>query len=131
MRAATATILTFPGRRCAGGDLELGHAHRAGTGSPVAAGRCPVLLRRLARTGWAPNLAAAAPFFLSPKAGGAHDLAGALIAVLVFVLAQELAPRPFVSESAKNRESAPLAPAPLGGPVAGGAGLATAAAGLL
>ena len=104
MRAATATILTFPGRRSTAG--ELGHEHRAGTGSPVPAGRCPVLLRRLARTGWAPNLVAAAPFFLSPRAGGPHDLAGALIAVLVFVLAQELAPRLLASDLAKSRESA-------------------------
>ena len=110
------------------GDLELGHEHRAGTGTPVPAGRCPVLLRRLARTGWAPNLVAAAPFFLSPKAGGPRDLAGALIAVLVFVLAQELAPRLLASDSAKSRESALLAAALLVGSVAVGHGMATAAA---
>ena len=128
MRAATATILTFPGRRSTAGDLELGHEHRAGTGSPAPAGRCPALLRRLARTGWAPNLVAAAPFFLSPRAGGPHDLAGALIAVLVFVLAQELAPRLLASDSAKSRESALLAAALLVGSVAVGHGMATAAA---
>src|SRR4051794_41584932 len=124
MRAATATILTFPGRRSPAGDLELGHEHRAGTASPA-------LPRRLARTGWVPNLAAAAPFFLSPKAGGPHDLAGALIAVLVFILAQELAPRLLVSDSVKSRESALLAAALLVGSVAVGHGMATAAAGFL
>ena len=71
---------------------------------------------------------AAAPFFLSPRAGGPHDLAGALIAVLVFVLAQELAPRLLASNSAKSRESTLLAAALLAGSVAVGHGMATAAA---
>jgi hypothetical protein len=123
----TATILAFPGRRFAAGDLELGQEHRARTGSPVPAGRGPALLRRLARTGWAPNLAAAAPFFLSPKAGGLHDLVGAVIAVLVFVLAQELAPRLLRSDSARSRETALVAAGLLVGAVAVGHGMATTA----
>ena len=128
MRAGTATILTFPGRRCAAADLELGQEHRARAGSPVSTGRCPALLRRLARTGWAPNLAAAAPFFLSPKAGGPHDLAGTLIAVLTFVLAQELAPRLLGSVPARRRETAMLAFALLVGALAVGPGMVAAAA---